>query len=99
VWRAEQSDRRFVDEVQSGFSEGMEMTETTIRFISPPLTEPPPHFVPQVVQVFRDHESGIATLKREQHLKSDEVLAVLRADLEAIGFSVERLRRCTGTVV
>jgi len=62
------------------------MTDTTIRFISLPLTEPPPHFVPQVVQVFRDHESAIATFKRDQHLKSDRVLAVLRVDLEAIGY-------------
>jgi len=77
-------------EEPSRFSEGIQVSDTTIRFISLPLTEPPPHFVPQVVQVFRDHESAIATLERDQHLKSDEVLAVLRADLEAIGFSVER---------
>jgi len=66
------------------------LSDTTIRFISFPLTEPPPDFAPRVVQVFQQHESVIATLERGQHLKSDEVLAVLRAGLEAIGFSVEK---------
>ncbi len=71
-------------------SEEPKLSDTTIRFISFPRTEPPPSFVPKVVQVFRQHERLIATLEREQHLKSDEVLAVLCAGLEAIGFSVEK---------
>jgi len=66
------------------------MSAATIRFISFPRTEPPPSYVPQIVQVFQQHETAISTLERAHHLKSDEVLAILRADLEAIGFCVER---------
>jgi hypothetical protein len=39
--------------------------------------------------VFRQRESEVATLIRNRHLKSDEVLSILAPGLLAIGFEVE----------
>jgi len=63
--------------------------KSTIRFSSFPRTEPPPDFVPEIVEVFRQHEAAIATEKLDRHLKSDEVLVALSAGLISLGFQVE----------
>ena len=63
--------------------------ESTIRFRCFPQTHPPKAFVKQPVEVFRAHEATISTVQSAKGLTSDGVLAVLRADLVAIGFDVE----------
>ena len=69
------------------------MPETTIHFTSFPRTEPPPSFVAEIVGVFRAHEQAIATETLSKHLKSDEVLGILRDDLVQLGFNVESGKR------
>ena len=64
-----------------------------IRYTSFPHTEPPPSFVPQVVDVFRGHEHEVSTLQLTKGLNSDQVLAVLRDDLVSLGFEVESGKR------
>ncbi|MDE3003381.1 MAG: hypothetical protein OXU39_09605 [Gemmatimonadota bacterium] len=61
-----------------------------IRFSSFPRTEPAPEFVEALVAVFRVHEATINTRTNEKGLSSDQVLGVLRNDLEGLGFEVER---------
>ncbi len=61
-----------------------------IHFTSLPLTEPPPHFIPDLVGVFKAHRSEISTEELEKGLTSDQVLAVLGDDLRELGFEVER---------
>ncbi len=43
--------------------------------------------------MFRAHEGAVGTVERDKGLTSDEALAVLRADLLAIGFEVEGGKR------
>lgn len=69
------------------------MTETAIRYICFPRTEPPPHFASEVADVFKNHELEIGTLHLDKGLTSDSVLSVLRDDLTALGFNVERGKR------
>ena len=64
-----------------------------IRFTTFPLTAPPPSFVLQIAEVFRSNEAKIGTERSTKGLKSDEVLAVLRPELEGLGFEVERGKR------
>jgi hypothetical protein len=66
------------------------MPQSTIRFISFPRTEPPPHFVSRIIEAFRRHETSIGTMVRGTQLKSDEVLRILEPDLTMMGFAVER---------
>lgn len=65
------------------------MSTSTVRFSTYPRTEPPPAFLQGVVEVFRAHESEIATLKLSKGLTSDDVLYRLRSDLVQLGFEVE----------
>ena len=65
------------------------MATSTIRFTTFPRTEPPPHFIADVVSVFRDQEEAIATERLSRHLKSDEVLRFIAPGLSGLGFSVE----------
>jgi hypothetical protein len=62
---------------------------TTIRFTCFPQTQPPPPFVPSVVEVFRRHEPTISTIALTKGLESDPVLKEIAGDLAALGFSVE----------
>jgi len=64
-----------------------------IRYQSYPQTEPPPLFVPKVVDAFRRHESEISTRELEKGLTSDQVLSVLSKDLLQLGFEVELGKR------
>ena len=66
---------------------------STIRFTTYPLTLPPPSFVEVIADVFRSNEAVIGTTRPTRGLKSDEVLAVVRPDLEELGFEVERGKR------
>jgi hypothetical protein len=69
------------------------MSASTIRFSTFPRTEPPPYFVGEVVAVFRQYESDIATETNDKGLKSDEVLALLGPDLAKLGFQVEASKK------
>lgn len=62
---------------------------SNVRFTSFPHTEPPPRFTAQILQVFRAAEPSICTRTLTKGLTSDAVLARLRDDLCALGFSVE----------
>lgn len=68
---------------------GIEMAKTTIRFTSFPRTEPPPQFIPAIVDVFRKHEEDIAMKMLKKGLTSDQVLHELHEDLITLGFAVE----------
>src|SRR5262249_38809633 len=65
------------------------MVKSSIRFTSFPLTQPPPRFVALIVDAFRDSESSICTLELKKGLTSNEVLAILRPQLQKIGFDIE----------
>src|SRR5215207_5602143 len=69
------------------------MKTSTIRFSTFPRTEPPPDFVEDVVSVFKQHESEIATEINDKGLKSDDVLAVLGPGLADLGFQVEASKK------
>ena len=64
-----------------------------IRFSTFPRTRPPAHFVFEVVSAFDRHADEIDTVQLDKGLTSDEALAVLRADLVALGFEVEASKR------
>jgi len=66
---------------------------STIKYYSFPRTEPPPTFVDKVVEVFRIHELQFATEIRTEHLRSDDVLAIVATDLVHLGFNVENSKR------
>jgi len=66
---------------------------TKIRFTSFPRTEPPPDFVAMIVAAFAKYETEISTELRSAHLKSNEVLRIVSADLVALGFDVEQGQR------
>lgn len=60
-----------------------------VRYCYYPRTRAPPEFVEEVVAAFRASEDEISTVEDDNGLKSDDVLDVVRDDLEAIGFDVE----------
>lgn len=62
---------------------------STVRYFYYPRTKVPPSFADEIAGAFRVNEEEIGTEALEDGLKSDEVLKVLRPDLEALGFSVE----------
>ena len=66
---------------------------SSIRFTAFPLTKPPPSFVEAIAEVFRSKEPKIGTKQLGKGLTSDKVLAVLRPELESLGFEVERGKR------
>ncbi|HKD86033.1 MAG TPA: hypothetical protein VKB58_14870, partial [Terriglobales bacterium] len=65
------------------------MSYTTIRFTSFPLTEPPPTFVVDIVEVFKQSETAIATALLQKGLVSNEVLKLLAPGLKSLGFEIE----------
>jgi hypothetical protein len=65
------------------------MPKSSIRFTSYPRTEPPPIFIGEIVETFRNHEAEIASELVSQQLKSDEVLRIVAGDLAEMGFLVE----------
>ena len=69
-----------------------------VHFVSYPRTEPPPNFVSEVVTVFQAHEEKIGTLTLTKGLTSDAVLAVIRPDLLALGFTIEQSKTSTGKI-
>src|SRR5205085_11647370 len=60
-----------------------------MRFSTFPRTEPPAHFVAEIMLAFRRHEKWIGTASLMKGLSSDGVMSILRDDLRALGFEVE----------
>jgi hypothetical protein len=65
------------------------MTKSTVRYMSFPRTEPPPVFIPRIIDAFRACEPEICTLTLNKGLTSDEVLTQLRPHLKALEFEIE----------
>jgi hypothetical protein len=66
-----------------------ELASLPARFSTFPRTQPPAHFVPDVVSVFRAHLASIGTGSLSKGLSSDAVMTMLRADLCKLGFEIE----------
>ena len=64
-----------------------------IRFSTFPRTEPPANFISEVIAAFERHSDKIDTVQLKKGLTSGQALAVLRADLVALGFEVEAGKR------
>ncbi len=62
---------------------------SSIRFATFPSTKPPPAIAFDVVGAFREQERFIASVGREQGMKSNDVLAAVAPALLEIGFKVE----------
>ena len=63
-----------------------------------PLNSRPPEWVGEVVNVVNRAELHISTVEAHTGLSSDDVLAVLRPGLEALGFEVESGKRASQKV-
>lgn len=57
----------------------------------PPTSQRPP-WAEQILAIFRRHEAQISSTQAGRILSSEEVLATLAGDLEAIGFRIEKLK-------
>ena len=66
--------------------------ESRIRYRSYPRTEPPPPFADDIAGVFRRHVDAIS-FGDAAYLTTHQVLEIVRADLEDLGFDVERGKR------
>ena len=64
-----------------------------IRFSTFPRTESPADFLGAIVKVFERREQEFSTRELQKGLTSDEVLSLLRPDLNELGFSVEAGKR------
>ena len=71
---------------------------SSVRYQCFPQTEPPPAFVLQVVDVFRNHEAGISTEKLAKGLTSDQVLLRLAPNLASLGFEVEKSKKAADRI-
>ena len=64
-----------------------------VRFSTFPRTKAPPPFVAEAVSIFSSKIGEISTVLLAKGLTSDEVLSVLRCELEHVGFDVETGKR------
>lgn len=62
-----------------------------IQYATFPRTWSPPPWVERIVEAFLHHQSGISPDRPEGRLSSEEVLAVLAGELEALGFHIEKV--------
>jgi hypothetical protein len=69
---------------------------TRMHFCTFPRTDPPSAFVASIMEIFRNHEREIGTASLDKGLSSDRVMAILRADLEALGFKLEADKTASG---
>lgn len=67
-----------------------------MHFCTFPRTEPPSPFVGPVMDTFRNHEKEIGTASLDKGLSSDGVMAILRTDLQALGFKLEADKTASG---
>jgi hypothetical protein len=69
-----------------------------IRYQTFPRTVNPPEFAEEVAKIFRDHEQQISTTILKKGLTSNEVLRVIRGDLEKLGFECEKSKLASGKI-
>lgn len=62
---------------------------SAIRYTSFPRTASPPRFIEALVDIFRQNEESVSTLSLQKGLTSDQVLSLLRPQLQDLGFLVE----------
>lgn len=74
------------------------LKSNSVRYQTYPRTVSPPEFAEKVAKVFRDHEQKISTTILKKGLTSDEVLQVIRPDLEKLGFECEKSRMASGKI-
>lgn len=67
-----------------------------MHFSSFPRTEPPIHFIGDVMSVFRRHEDAVGTSTLSKGLSSNDVMSILRADLCTLGFQIESGKGTSG---
>ena len=65
------------------------MPATTIRFSTFPRTEPPPDFIPSIIDVFKSCEAEIGTERTKARIQSNTVLRKIPQGLCELGFPVE----------
>jgi len=70
------------------------------RWVFYPQSSPPPEWVEPLVKIFQDHRSAIESSVRSRGvaLESDDVLEILRRDLETQGFAVEKGKQSGGRI-
>ena len=69
-----------------------------VRYQTFPRTVNPPEFAEKLASVFRNHEKEISTTLLKKGLTSDEVLQVIRVDLERLGFECEKSKIPAGKI-
>jgi hypothetical protein len=69
-----------------------------IRFAAFPISDPPPAWEAQIIDIFRRHEDELSSDLHDKGLTSEEVLAVLAEDLKGAGFLIEK-HELSGTQV
>ena len=74
------------------------MATSMVRFLCFPQTEPPPPFVPSIVEAFKECEASICTSALPKGLTSDEVLQVVGPRLAALGFQIEKSKKRAGKI-
>ncbi len=70
----------------------------SIWFSTFPRTQPPKDFISKVVDIFELYSDKIGTSQLKEGLKSNEVLAELRADLVKLGFEAEAGGKAKGKI-
>jgi hypothetical protein len=74
------------------------MDKIPVRYQTFPRTVNPPEFAEKVAKIFREHENEISTTQLKKGLTSDEVLRVIRSDLEGLGFECEKNKVSSGKI-
>ncbi len=74
------------------------MPSSLVRYLCFPQTEPPPPFVPSIVEAFKECEASICTSALPKGLTSDEVLQVVSPRLAALGFQIEKSKKRAGKI-
>ncbi len=74
------------------------MDKIPVRYQTFPRTVSPPEFAEQIAKVFIDHYNEITTTTLKKALTSDEVLRVIRHDLEQLGFECEKSKVPSGKI-
>ena len=74
----------------------MSPTEASVRFVSFPLSAPPSSMTFSVKAIFERNHRQISS--KHNSLDSNSVLAVVKADLEGLGFLVESGKRAESRI-
>lgn len=74
------------------------MDRIPVRYQTFPRTVSPPPFADQIARIFIEHEREISTTILSKGLTSDEVLQIIRGDLEKLGFECEKSKLPSGKI-